>query len=57
MLPLYTVILDTSDYGIYDLLMTYATLLLPLINWQLDQGLFSFIVTIRNDLLKEIEVF
>ena len=34
---LYTAILSTEDYGIYDLFVTYSTLLLPLVNWQLDQ--------------------
>ena len=28
LLPLYTEILDTSDYGIYDLCITYGALLL-----------------------------
>ena len=41
MLPLYTSILDTTEYGTFDLLVTYATLLLPLVNWQLDQGIFA----------------
>ena len=40
LLPLYTAILSTEEYGTFDLLVTYSTLLLPLVNWQLDQGLF-----------------
>lgn len=49
LLPLYTSILSTEDYGIYDLLVTYSTLLLPLVNWQLDQGLFRFMLDCREN--------
>lgn len=49
LLPLYTAILSTEDYGTYDLLVTYSTLLLPLVNWQLDQGLFRFMLDHRGD--------
>ena len=49
LLPLYTALLDPSDYGIVDLFSTYATLLLPLCNWQLDMGLFRFMLDARND--------
>jgi len=49
MLPLYTALLDTAEYGTYDLLITYATLLLPLFNWQLDQGIFRFMLDVRED--------
>ena len=36
LLPLYTAILSTEEYGTFDLLVTYSALLLPLVNWQLD---------------------
>ena len=49
LLPLYTALLDPTDYGIVDLFSTYATLLLPLCNWQLDMGLFRFMLDARND--------
>ena len=49
LLPLYTALLDPADYGIVDLFSTYATLLLPLCNWQLDMGLFRFLLDARND--------
>ena len=48
LLPLYTAILSTNEYGIFDLLTTYATLLLPLVNWQFDQGLFRFMLDQRG---------
>lgn len=49
MLPLYTSILDTTEYGIFDLLVTYATLLLPLVNMQMDQGLFRYMLDVRDE--------
>lgn len=57
LLPLYTAILSTEEYGTYDLLVTYATLILPLVNWQLDQGLFRFMLDHRNNKEKQNELF
>ena len=57
LLLLYTAILSTEDYGIYDLFVTYSTLLLPLVNWQLDQGLFRFMLDHRGDEKAEGELF
>lgn len=49
LLPLYTALLDTAEYGLFDLLITYGTLLLPLVNWQFDQGIFRFMLDCRED--------
>lgn len=49
LLPLYTAILSTEEYGTFDLLVTYSALLLPLVNWQLDQGLFRFMLDYRGN--------
>lgn len=57
LLPLYTAILSTQEYGTYDLLVTYATLLLPLVNWQLDQGLFRFMLDYRNNKKGQSKLF
>ena len=40
LLPLYTAVLETSEYGTFDLLVSYGTLLLPIVNWQFEQGIF-----------------
>lgn len=48
LLPLYTAILSAEEYGTFDLLVTYATLLIPLVNWQLDQGLFRYLLDCRG---------
>ncbi len=57
MLPLYTALLDTSEYGTFDLLITYATLLLPLVNWQFDQGLFRHMLDRRGKPDAQTELF
>ena len=57
LLPLYTAILSTEDYGIFDLMVTYSTLLLPLVNWQLDQGLFRFMLEHRGNREEQGKLF
>lgn len=57
LLPLYTAILSTEDYGTFDLLVTYSTLLLPLVNWQLDQGLFRFMLDYRGNKEEQGKLF
>lgn len=49
LLPLYTTILSTEEYGTVDLILSYIQLLLPIVNLQLDQALFRFLVTKRSD--------
>lgn len=47
LLPLYTSILSTSEYGTVDLLSTYQLLLLPVVFFQIERALFRFLVDIR----------
>lgn len=49
LLPLYTAVLDTSEYGLYDLYVTYIALLLPIVNWQFDQGIFRYMLDCRGN--------
>lgn len=49
LLPLYTAYLTTSDYGIVDLIVTYVSLLVPVITVQLEMAAFRFLVDNRND--------
>lgn len=49
LLPLYTALLSTEEYGIVDLFTTYIALILPLVCWQLDQGIFRFMIDCRED--------
>lgn len=57
LLPLYTALLKTTEYGTYDLLISYASLFIPLVNWQLDQAVFRFVVDARENEIKRNEIF
>ena len=57
LLPLYTAILSADEYGSFDLLITYSTLLLPLVNWQFDQGLFRFMLDVRGNREEQKKLF
>lgn len=49
LLPFYTAMLSTGAYGTFDLMLTYSMLLLPLVSWQLSQGLFRFMLDDREN--------
>lgn len=57
LLPLYTSLLEPTEYGIVDLINTYITLLTPICNWQFENGLFRFLIDYRNDENKQKELF
>lgn len=57
LLPLYTALLSTEEYGIVDLFTTYIALILPLACWQLDQGIFRFMIDCREDETKTMVLF
>lgn len=57
LLPLYTAVLETSEYGTFDLMVTYGTLLLPLVGMQMDQGLFRHLLECRDDKDKQTQIF
>lgn len=48
LLPIYTSVLTTSEYGIVDLLNTYISLLIPLLFLQMDQAIFRFLIDVRQ---------
>ena len=49
LLPLYTSLLTTDEYGVVDLVTTYVQLLLPIIFMQMDQALFRYLIGSRNN--------
>ena len=49
LLPLYTAMLSTEDYGTVDLLNTYISLLIPIFFLQTDQAVFRFLIEARED--------
>ena len=56
LLPLYTRYLVTDDYGTIDLLLTYITLLVPIISIEIEMGAFRFLIEARDDDEKKSEV-
>lgn len=57
LLPLYTALLNTEEFGVVDLFTTFISLLLPLVCWQFDQGLFRFMLDMRGDEQKVRKLF
>lgn len=57
LLPLYTALLTTEEYGVVDLFNTYILLLVPLFNWQFENGLFRFMLDCRNNLIRIKKLF
>ncbi len=48
LLPLYTTVLTTSEYGIVDLLNTLVGLLLPIVTFQAEQAIFRELIENRK---------
>ena len=48
LLPLYTSVLSTKEYGIVDLIATLVTLLVPIITLQIEQGIFRELIEVRG---------
>ncbi len=48
LLPLYTAVLSTEQFGVVDLLNTIISLLIPIIFLQIDQAIFRYLIDIRN---------
>lgn len=55
LLPLYTKILSTSEYGVVDLVLTYSALFLPLATLALEQSVFRYLIDVRNNEDKKSE--
>ncbi|HPF83765.1 MAG TPA: oligosaccharide flippase family protein, partial [Bacilli bacterium] len=49
LLPLYTAFLSTKEYGTYDLIVTYLSLLAPIITIQLENSMFRFLIDVRDN--------
>ena len=49
LLPFYTHVLSSGDYGLVDLITTYVALALPLIGFQVEMGAFRYILDSRKD--------
>lgn len=49
LLPVYTALLSTEEYGTVDLLNTLVSLLLPIVTFQIEQALFRYLVDNRDN--------
>ena len=49
LLPLYTAVLSTEEYGIVDLVTTLSMLLLPIITFQVEQAIFRELLENRTN--------
>lgn len=49
LLPLYTSILSTSEYGNYDLLNTLSIFIIPFITLLIEEAMFRFLIDAKND--------
>lgn len=56
LLPLYTGILSTEEYGTVDLLTTLMSLLLPIVTFQIEKGVFRELLEVRNDSGKQSKI-
>lgn len=49
LLPLYTALLSTEEYGTVDLLNTCVSLIIPIFFFQMDQAIFRFLIDARKN--------
>ena len=56
LLPIYTGILSTEEYGVVDLVNTLIYLLVPLVTLQLEQAVFRNLIEARNNFEKQSEI-
>lgn len=48
LLPLYTAVFSTTEYGVVDLFNTIVALLVPILTIQIEQALFRFLIDARD---------
>ena len=56
LLPLYTSVLTSSDFGIIDLIVTYVALFVPIVTLQLETSIFRFLIDARNNDLDKSKI-
>jgi O-antigen/teichoic acid export membrane protein len=55
-LPILTAFLTKAEYGIYDLINTLVSLVIPIIVLKLDMGVFRFLIEHRNDVKRRVSI-
>ena len=56
LLPLYTGILSTEEYGVVDLLNTIVSLMLPIVSLQIGQSVFRELIEVRNNEKDKVKI-
>ena len=56
LLPLYTAVLSSKEYGTVDLITTYVSLVVPIITLQIEMGLFRELIDNRGNLDQERKI-
>lgn len=56
LLPLYTNILSANEYGIYDLIVTYVALFVPVISLQMEMAIFRELIDVRSNCKKTSKI-
>lgn len=56
LLPLYTKLLSTEEYGIVDLLNSLVVFLLPIVTLQVEQAVFRFLIDNRDNELEKKKI-
>ena len=56
LLPLYTKVLSTEEYGIVDLFNTIISLLLPIVTLQVEQSVFRYLIDCRDSKKEKLEI-
>ncbi len=54
LLPLYTTLLTTSEYGIFDYIMSIAIFCVPFVSLLMDESIFRFLIDCKNDNQKTV---
>lgn len=49
LLPLYTTVLSTEEYGTFDLIITISTFVLPLITLLMEESMFRFLIDCKTE--------
>lgn len=56
LLPLYTSLLSTTEYGAVDLITTLVQLFIPIVSLMIDQGVFRYLLSCETELEKKIVI-
>ena len=49
LLPLYTTVLSTTEYGIYDLILTISIFMTPIVTLLMEESMFRFLIDAKNE--------